>query len=101
MTVESAFGADVYAGVGVGVDVGALGDSVVIEVGPCYASARVTCGADDETWRAGTVTVKSAVGADVCVGVGVYVGALRDSIVIEVGACDASARVTCGVNDET
>ena len=47
------------------------------------------------------MTVESAVGADVCVGVGVDVGAFVDSVVIQVGACDASARVTCGVNDVT
>jgi hypothetical protein len=41
------------------------------------------------------VTVDAAVGADVCVGVGVDVGALEDSVRIKLGVCDASARVMC------
>ena len=47
------------------------------------------------------MTVESAVSADDCVGVGVDVGAFVDSVVILVGACDASARMTYGVNDVT
>ena len=47
------------------------------------------------------MTLESAVGADVDVGVGVGVDAYGGSVVIRVGACDASARVTCGVNKET
>ena len=47
------------------------------------------------------MTLGSDVGADVGVGVGDGVGASRGNVVIKVGACDASARVTCEVNDET
>ena len=59
------------------------------------ATVSETVSGEKSGWsRAGTVTVESA-------SVGVDVGALGDSVVIEVGACDAFARVTCGVNDET
>ena len=47
------------------------------------------------------MTLEAAVGAGVDVGVGVGVGAYGDSVVIRVRACDASARVACGVNYET
>ena len=44
----------------------------------------------------------TAVGADVGVGVGVVgVGAYGGSVVIKVGACDASALAPHGFNDET
>ena len=58
-------------------------------------------GAAVRTKRAETVTLECAVGADVGVGVGVGVGASGGGVVIKVGACDASARVTCEANDET
>ena len=47
MTLESADGADVDVGASVGVD--AYGDSVMIRVRTCHASARVSCGVNDET----------------------------------------------------
>ena len=99
MTLESAVGADVNVGVVVGV--GAYGDSVMIRGRACSASARVTCGVNDETEarRAGTVTLEPGVGADVDVGICVGVGAYGDSVVIRVRACDAYVCVACGVND--
>ena len=57
-------------------------------------------GAAVGTWRAETVTVECAVVADVGVGVGVGLNASGGCVVINVGACDASARVAYGVNDE-
>ena len=47
MTLESAVGADVDVGAGVGV--GAYGDSVIIRVRTCPASACVSFGVNDET----------------------------------------------------
>ena len=45
--------------------------------------------------------LECAVGVDDCMGVGVGGGVYGSSVVSNVGACDASVRVTCGVNDET
>ena len=99
MTLESAVGADV--GIGVGVGVGTYGGNIVNNVGDWDTSARVTYGVNAETSRAETVTLERVVGAAVGVGVGVGVGAYGGSVVIEAGSCDASARLTCLVNDET
>ena len=47
------------------------------------------------------MTLECVVGAHVGVGVGVGVGAYGGNVVMKVGSCDASARLTCLVNDET
>ena len=47
------------------------------------------------------MTLESVVDAGVGVGVDVGVGAYWGIAVIRIGACNGSARVTCGVNDET
>ena len=47
------------------------------------------------------MTLECVVGADSGGGVGVGVGVYGGNVVIKIGACDDSARVICGVNDET